>query len=57
MAAAELDLDVDAVKEMAQYYDFSTEITAADQEGFQRTADFMYQAGMIEKELDVNTLF
>ena len=40
MAAAELDLDVDAVKE-----------------GFQRTADFMYQAGMIEKELDVNTLF
>ena len=57
MAAAELDLDVDAVKEMAQYYDFSTEITAADKEGFQRTADFMYQAGMIEKELDVNTLF
>lgn len=57
MAAAELDLDVDAVKEMAQYYDFSTEITAADQEGFQRTADFMYRAGMIEKELDVNTLF
>ena len=52
MAAAELDLDVDAVKEMAQYYDFSTEITAADKEGFQRTADFMYQAGMIEKELD-----
>ena len=32
MAAAELDLDVDAVKEMAQYYDFSTEITAADKE-------------------------
>ena len=51
-------MDVDAVKEeMAQYYDFSTEITAADKEGFQRTADFMYQAGMIEKELDVNTLF
>ena len=57
MAAAELDLDVDAVKEMAQHYDFSTEITAADKDGFQRTADFMYQAGMIEKELDVNTLF
>ena len=57
MAAAELDLDVDAVKEMAQYYDFSTEITAVDKDGFQRTADFMYQAGMIEKELDVNTLF
>jgi excinuclease ABC subunit B len=32
-------------------------ILDADKEGFQRTADFMYQAGMIEKELDVNTLF
>lgn len=57
LAAKELDLDVAAVEEMAQYYDFSTEITDADKEGFQRTADFMYQAGMIEKELDINTLF
>lgn len=55
--AAALDLDVDAVKEMYSYYDFSTEITDADKEGFQKTADFMYESGMIENELDVNTLF
>lgn len=29
----------------------------ADKEGFQKTADFMYESGMIENELDVNTLF
>ena len=55
--AAALDLDVDAIKEMYGYYDFSTEITDADKEGFQKTADFMYESGMIENELDVNTLF
>ena len=54
---AALDLDVDAVKEMYGFYDFSTEITDADKEGFQKTADFMYESGMIENELDVNTLF
>ena len=55
--AAALDLDVDAVKEMYGFYDFSTEITDADKKGFQKTADFMYESGMIENELDVNTLF
>ena len=55
--AATLDLDVDAVEEMYGFYDFSTEITDADKEGFQKTADFMYESGMIENELDVNTLF
>ena len=55
--AAALDLDVDAVKEMYGFYAFSTEITDADKEGFQKTADFMYESGMIENELDVNTLF
>ena len=55
--AATLDLDVDAVKEMYGFYDFSTEITDADKEGFQKTADFMYESGMIENELDANTLF
>ena len=42
---------------MYGFYDFSTEITDADKEGFQKTADFMYESGMIENELDVNTLF
>ena len=55
--AAALDLDVDAVKEMYGFYDFSTEITDADKKGFQKTADFMYESGMIENTLDVNTLF
>ena len=56
-AAAALDLDVDAVREMAAFYDFSLEITGADIEGFQKTADFMYAAGMIEAPFDVSELF
>ncbi len=57
IAADSLDLEVSAVEEMYAYYDFSTELTDADKAGFQRTADFMYQSGMIEQEFDVNTLF
>lgn len=57
MVAEELDLEVAAVEEMYQLYDFSTEITEEDKKGFQRTADFMFESGMIEKKLDVNKLF
>jgi len=57
MVAAELDIDVQAVKDMYAAYDFSLETTEADIAGFQRTADFMYEAEMIESELDVKTLF
>ena len=57
MAAKELDLDEAAVAEMYKAYDFSTEVTEADIEGFQKTADFMFETGMIEKEVDVTTLF
>lgn len=57
MTAKALDLDVEAVKEMYRYYDFSTKITTADKSGFQRTADFMYENGMIEKKLNVDILF
>ena len=56
-AAAALDLEVSAVKEMAECYDFSLEITDEDVAGFQKTADFMYSAGMIEEPFDVNALF
>ena len=52
-----LDLDVDAVKEMADYYDFSLEISEEDIAGFQKTADFMYSSGMIEEPFDVSALF
>lgn len=57
LSAAALDLDVSAVTEMYKCYDFSTEITDADRAGFQRTADFLYDAGMIDQKLDVNTIF
>jgi len=57
ITAKELDIDVSAVKEMYEMYDFSTEITQEDMKGFQRTADFMYNNEMIEVPLDVNTLF
>lgn len=57
MAADALDLEVSAVEEMYKYYNFSTEITDEDKQGFQKTADFMFESGMIENELDVNTLF
>lgn len=57
MAATVLDLEVAAVEEMYEYYDFSTEITEEDKQGFQDTADFMFESGMIENALNINTLF
>ena len=57
MVAEELDLEVSAVEEMYAVYDFSLETSEADVQGFQKTADFMLEAGMIENSLDVNTLF
>lgn len=57
MVAKILDLEINAVKEMYEYYDFSTEIAEEDKKGFQNTADFMLQSGMMETELDVNVLF
>ena len=38
-------------------YDFSLDISEADVAGFQKTADFMYESGMIEAPYDVNGLF
>lgn len=57
MVAATLDLDEEAVNEMIQYYDFSTEVTDADKAGLQKTADFMLESEMIETAVDVNELF
>jgi len=57
LTAKALDIDVEAVKEMYRYYDFSTKVTSSDKNGFQRTADFMYENGMIEKKLNVDILF
>lgn len=57
ITARYLDLDVDAVKEMAACYDFSLDITDADVAGFQQTADFMAAVGMIDEPYDVSALF
>lgn len=57
MVADELDLELKAVEEMYGLYDFSTKVTKEDKQGFQRTADFMYESGMIENKLDVQILF
>ena len=57
IVAKELDLDEEAVKDMYGYYDFSLDISDDDKEGFQKTADFMLESGMIDDPLDVNTLF
>lgn len=57
IVARELDLDTKAVQEMYEMYDFSTEITSEDIDGFQKTADFMYENGMIEQKMDANALF
>ncbi|MBO4999054.1 MAG: NrtA/SsuA/CpmA family ABC transporter substrate-binding protein [Eubacterium sp.] len=57
MVAATLDLEPAAVEEMYEYYNFSTEITEEDKQGFQNTADFMLESGMIENRPDINSLF
>lgn len=57
ITAKELDLEVVAVEEMYEYYDFSIEITEEDKQGFQNTADFMLESGMIENEVEIGELF
>ena len=57
IVAEELDLEVEAVEEMYGQYDFNTDITEADRKAFQNVADFMYDAGMIEKEFDTTSLY
>ena len=57
IVAEALDLDVTAVEDMYADYDFSLEVTDKDREGFQKTADFMLEADMIENEIDTDTLF
>ena len=57
IVAGELDLDVEAVKDMYADYDFGTQVTDSDIAGLQKTADFMLDAQMIESPVDVSTLF
>ena len=55
--AARFVTDEEAVREMYDYYDFSLNISEDDIDGFQKTADFMLESGMIDEALDVNSLF
>lgn len=57
IVAEALDLEPEAVNDMAQYYDFSLETSDEDVAGFQKTADFMLEAEMIEEAVDVKDLF
>ena len=57
IAAEELDLSPEDVEAQLPLYDFSMEITPADAAGLQRTADFMAAQGMMERPIDVRSLF
>lgn len=57
IAAEELDLSPEDVEAQLPLYDFSMEITLADAAGLQRTADFMAAQGMMERPIDVRSLF
>ncbi len=51
-----LDLDVEAVRDMYQYYDFDMEIRDSDIAAIESTMRFMADAQMIEQEVDVASL-
>lgn len=56
MAAEETGLDLTAVEEMYELYDFRMDLTDEDLAGLQNTAQFMLDSGLIEQEVDVSTL-
>ena len=54
--AEELDLDVQAVKDMYTYYDFDMTIRDSDIAAMESTMRFMLDNDMIEKEVDIEAL-
>ncbi len=56
ITAETIGLDVQAVKDMYQMYDFSMEISDKDLELLQGTEEFLYGSQMIEVRVDVNDL-
>lgn len=56
IVAQTLDMDLDATREMAAMYDFSMEIRESDIQAMERTAQFMLDQGMIEQEVDIQSL-
>lgn len=55
-AADYLDLDIQAVKDMYGYYNFDMTIHDSDITAIESTMQFMLNNGMIEKEVDINSL-
>lgn len=55
-AAENLDLEVDAVKEMYEYYDFDMTIKDSDIDAMKSTMEFMLDTEMIENEVDIDEL-
>ena len=51
--AEELDLDINAVKDMYGYYDFDMTIRDSDIAAMESTMRFMLESDMIEKEVDI----
>ena len=56
VTAEETGLTVDAVKEMYPMYDFDMTIRDSDIEAMQKTVTFMKENGMIENDVDIETL-
>ena len=54
--AEELDLDINAVKDMYGYYDFDMTIRDSDIAAMESTMRFMLDNDMIEKEVDIEAL-
>ncbi len=57
IVAEVMDMEEDAILAMYPQYNFSTEINEDAIDAFQRTADFMLEAEMIESEVNINNLF
>lgn len=52
-----LKLDDDAFDSMYKQYDFNIDVTENDIKGLQKTADFMFENGMIKNKVDARSLF
>ena len=55
-AAEETEMDLDAVKEMYELYDFSMEIKDSDIASMKSTEEFLFENGMTENRVDVESL-
>ena len=57
MTAQATDLQPQAVKEMFPLYNFSMKVTPEAKKSLQETQDFLLEAGLMEKKVDIEKLF